>query len=489
MSTCTYVYTCPIGFCESKFRDVDLTVQDQFCQPGRTGILCGACHSNLSVVFGSPQCMECSNFWLFTIFIYAIAGIVLIAILFALNSTVSHGSINGISVIFYVNLISINANSLFSSSNRGFLFIWVSLLNLELGFPLCFYDGMTEAAKAGLQSVFPIYLLCISLGLIVLSRWSRRVAKLVSCHGIQVLATLIYLSFSKMLRYVIDILSFATLKNQEANHIIWLFDGNLEYFTRAHIVIVFVPAAITLFFIMLYLFSLLFIKQFEKYTSKLKPLMDAYGGPFNDQFRFWFGLRLLVLSCMCLTSGVLGIDNPILAALIQQVFLVLLMVLQAFLRPFKLQLMNALDLFYMLNLFFLFLHTVTVLDVNALSQERVVNSLVGLAFILFVLLMLYHVYCIPCIKKTLGLWVEKLKQVSWSDVKTAVCARCLRKGADTNVVTLKSLTSVDGEIVTETKRSISTTMVSLESSLDADKVLQRAPTFSRWRDSSIDFDS
>lgn len=151
----SYVQTCPIGFCNSTYESVDLEVVDQLCLPGRTGVLCGGCKGNLSVVFGSAECMECSSYWLFSIFGYAIAGIVLVLELFFLNYTVSQGALISTGIIFYVNIVSVNSNILFQSNNRGFLFIWVSLLNLELGFPLCFYDGMSEAAKAGLQCIFP----------------------------------------------------------------------------------------------------------------------------------------------------------------------------------------------------------------------------------------------------------------------------------------------------------------------------------------------
>ena len=488
-SDVVYVFTCPTGFCNSDIRFVDLTVPDQLCQPGRTGIMCGACIGNLSAVFGSQECKECSNFWLFTIFVYAAAGIILIVLLFFLNLTISQGSLNVISVIFYANLISVNSSVLFPST-RGFLFIWVSLLNLELGFPLCFYDGMTEAVKAGLQCVFPLYLLCMSLGLIFLGQRSRRVARLLSSHGIQVLATILYLSFSKMLRYVIDILSFATLFSDERNRILWLFDGNIEYFTEAHIVIVFVPAAATLIFILLYIFSLVFIKQVERYTSRLKPFLDAYGGAFKDNFRFWFGLRLLVLSAMYLTYAVIGTDDPALSSVIQQVFLVLLMVLQAFFRPYRLQIVNAVDLFYMLNVFFLLLHSVKETDVA--THQKIVHALISVGFILFLLLIVYRIYSIPVIRSRCEPWVEKLKQVSWSDVKTAIYKRCCKvEEKQTMAVNEARLTSIASIDATDIRMlGVSTTEVSLESSVDADKVLKRAPTFSRWRDSSIEaFDS
>lgn len=150
--------------------------------------------------------------------------------------------------------------------------------------------------------------------------------------------------------------------------------------------------------------------------------------------------------------------------------------------------MNALDLFYMLNLFFLLLHTANVsVEGNTLNQKRVVNTLVSIAFIMFVLLMLYHVYCVPIIKAKLGPKVEKLKQVSWSDIQTAACAKCRKEDKTdvANTVTLNSVHSIDA---TDVREHTSSTVVSLENSLDADKVLmRRVPTFSRWRESSLDF--
>ena len=46
----------------------------------------------------------------------------------------------------------------------------MSFVNLDLGLPLCFYDGMDDADKAGLQFVFPayMYLLILTMTVIVL---------------------------------------------------------------------------------------------------------------------------------------------------------------------------------------------------------------------------------------------------------------------------------------------------------------------------------
>ena len=64
------------------------------CQFNRSGVLCGHCQEGLSVVFGSSQCKKCSNIFLFIIISIAIAGIVLVMMLFVLKLTVTNGTIN-----------------------------------------------------------------------------------------------------------------------------------------------------------------------------------------------------------------------------------------------------------------------------------------------------------------------------------------------------------------------------------------------------------
>ena len=488
-SDVVFVHTCPIGFCNRSLGSVDLTVPDYLCKEGRTGTLCGDCKGNLSVVFGSPECRECSNFWLFTIFLYAVAGVLLVIFLFLLNFTVAQGTISAISVIFYVNIVSVNSSLFFPASNRGFLFIWVSILNLELGFPLCFYEGMTEVAKAGLQCVFPIYLLLLCVLLIFFSRWFKSIAKLTSFHGIQVLATLIYLSYSKLLRLVIDIFSLSTLRSEKENNFVWLYDGNIAFFTNLHIIIIIFPAVVTLVFIVLYTLLLVFIKQVEQFTSKFKPLLDAYGGPFKDPFRFWFGMRLLLLTAMCLTYAIVGSDNPVLAVLVQQILLVMFMVVQAYLQPFRSQRMNALDLFFMLDLFSIFLYMVRVFEVSVDEQTRVVNALVSLAFILFLLLIGYHIYRIPQIYSRVSPKAQKLKDPAWWS--STFCRRCRKtpeNGEPQSGTMLKSVKSFDGNGGGGV--GISSTMVTLETSLDADKVITRGKEntniYTQYRESLMD---
>ena len=131
------------------------------CSGGRTGILCGHCHGNYSVIFGSSQCQVCTDMWLITLVMFAVLGALLVAALFFLNLTVTQGTLYGL--IFYANIIQINSSIFFSRSILKPSQVIVSLVNLDLGIPTCFYDGMDDADKAGLQFVFPAYLLILTM--------------------------------------------------------------------------------------------------------------------------------------------------------------------------------------------------------------------------------------------------------------------------------------------------------------------------------------
>ena len=413
-SDVVYVPTCPIDHCNERITYLDLRIPDEICEPGRIGVLCGACQPGLSIVFGSNECRECSNFWLLTIVFYAILGIMLVVILFILDLTVTQGTVVGL--IFYANIVSVNINIFNHSQAQDFVFIFVSLINLELGFPLCFFNGMTELTKVGLQYVFPAYLLSLSVAIIYLIRWSSRMRKLTASNGIHVLATLLYLSYAKILRTVIDSLSLVTLRSEVQYHIIWLYDGNHEYFSREHIALVIVAILALLLFLTPYTLMLLFIKQFHRHcTVRLKPILDAYGGPYKDRYTFWVGLRLLTLAIMCSTYAIAGTDEPSLALMIQLIFVIFFLFWQAITKPFKNYFVELLDLFFTMNFIMMAIASLHLLNVQDLvtastKQRALVEVLISLVFIAFCGIITFHVlkalHRIPSIGKKMDkFWI------------------------------------------------------------------------------------
>ena len=221
--------SCPFDYCLPYSSYLDLSDPDTQCQFSRSGELCGKCKEGLSTVFGSSQCKKCSNMFLFIIIPIAIAGFLLVAMLFIFNLTVANGKIN--TIIFYANIININYLVFFPKHNSP-LYTFFSLLNLDLGIETCFYDGMDDYVKSWLQLLFPIYLLMIAGSIIITSRYSVRIQRITARKVLPVLATLFLLSYTKIIRTIGSVLFYyskITNLPSESTTLVWSVSTDIHY--------------------------------------------------------------------------------------------------------------------------------------------------------------------------------------------------------------------------------------------------------------------
>ncbi len=122
-------------------------------------------------------------------------------------------------------------------------------------------------------------------------------------NPVAALGTLVLLSYSKLLRFIVAALQNCILEySNGSSKTIWLFDGNVQYFTTNHIPR-FVAAAIILIAGGLFTVLLFFgqwlpqCSKVMKWTknTKYNGFMDAYHAPFTLKHRYWVGLLLLAL--------------------------------------------------------------------------------------------------------------------------------------------------------------------------------------------------
>ena len=424
---------CPLKYCKSNTAGMSLAKPADICAGGRIGVLCGKCPDGLSVMFGSADCQKCSNVWLLTILIYAVLGALLVAILFALNLTVTSGILYGF--IFYANILIVNSTIFFSQSHLAPLEIIVSFVNLDLGFPLCFYDGMDDVTKTGLQFVFPVYLLVISLTIVLTSHyclnWSstsavsctHKIRQFIGKRAVNVLATLIYLSYSKVLRTVIDIFTSTTVYlNNGSMIIVWTYDGTIKYLHGKHVVL-FLIAIVASVFLVFYTIFLTFIpiidvcsekhqlmKWLSQKVSHLKPFNDAYYAPYKGKWRMWLGARLWLVVLLYIPGPFLGSANPSLLLSIHLALVIIFTFIQTHIMPFEeaavsqkficfgKYIYNILDLFYLLNYTILALVVSYLLaqDMNKVQLQVVVGVLVGMSVVVFFCSILIHTAVIRC---------------------------------------------------------------------------------------------
>lgn len=101
----------------------------------------------------------------------------LVTALLVLNLTVAVGTLNGI--IFYVNILYNFILSFISHSRITFSSVFVSWLNLELGFDSCFFKGMDAYSKTWIELLFPMYVIFLVVMIIVVSEWSEKFSHLI----------------------------------------------------------------------------------------------------------------------------------------------------------------------------------------------------------------------------------------------------------------------------------------------------------------------
>ena len=336
---------CPLGYCTSP-PSIRVNVTE-LCANNRTGVLCGRCADGLSSTFGVDTiCQECSNLWLLTIPVFLLTGIALVVVLFALRLTISKGTINGI--IFYANLFA--AVDLTSFNRLPLLikplYITMNFLSLSLGFPLCFYAGMDELAKAFLNFLFPSYLFFIAGVIIFVSRFSIKLSNLTAHSSVQVLATLVFLSYASLLGAVFKIFDANVIMNlNETIHVVWFNDGNVPYFQNpSHIALCLIALLFYLGLILPYTVLITVGSYLYKFKiiNKFKAFLDAHYGPYKDEYRFWFGIRLCLIQLIFLFNATVRFKFYILLTIIQ-VVLSIFLVVEALLKPYKKNWLNWFD--------------------------------------------------------------------------------------------------------------------------------------------------
>ena len=390
---------CPFDYCNDGNIQLNMEHPDEQCALSRSGVLCGSCQQNLSHVLGTSYCKECSSHFLLLIPVFIAAGIVLVVFLMLLNLTVSVGTINGL--IFYANIVRANQAIFFPhGTNNQFFSIFIAWLNLDLGIETCFYSGLDAYAKTWLQFLFPVYIWIIVVLIIVSSHYSTTAAKLSGRNAVQVLATLFLLSYAKLLRITITAFSFTLLEYPDGSvKRIWLYDGNVDYLKGKHIAL-FVAALLLLVFISLpYTVALLFIQCLQyrsryrilTWVRRLKPLFDAYTGPYKDKHRYWPGLLLVIRVVLFLVFSVNVFGDPAISLLtiIVTTFCIYFSTI-TFGGIYKNIVLNFMEYSFFLNLGILSSATLFTTQTDR-DQTAVVYTSVAIAFATFMIIIFHHI--------------------------------------------------------------------------------------------------
>ena len=298
------------------------------------------CRPDLSLSLGSTHCIQCPDHWfrnLIGIVIAAfIAGIALVIFMLALNMTVAVGTLNGI--LFYAHIVSANADTYFLPfTTPDFVTVFISWLNLDVGFDACFSIGnylfvgnelqgfRVDPAltyKALIQLTFPTYVIFLVIIVIVASECSSKFSKIIGKgNPVAVLATMILLSYVKFLKMIftsffllhwqptygshnVDVtqLGIAVRTIEEVNDTKF---KAISYFLV--VVLLLILLLFTIFTVLVFSWQWLLryqdkvIFKWVRY-QKLRHFLEPYYAPYTTNYRYWTGLLLIVRAFLYLIS-------------------------------------------------------------------------------------------------------------------------------------------------------------------------------------------
>ena len=292
--------------------------------------------------------------------------------------------------------------------------MFIAWLNLDFGFDVCFIYGFDAYIKTWFQLAFPVYIISLVIIVIIVSEYSPRFAALIGKRDpVATLATLILLSYTKLLSVTITALTSADISYPDGSQeTVWLPDGNVKYFRGKHAALVIVALLIILIGVPYTI--LLFFWQWVvraprwkvfKWTrnTRLHAFIAVYHVPYNSQYRYWTGLLLLVrviLYCNTVASATAS-TNPR-ASLSATVALVGgLFILKCImnLKVYKKSILSIIENATYFNL--LAIAAFSLYDINANVTKKMVIAHISTitTFLLLVGVIVYHIYLLMTRKK------------------------------------------------------------------------------------------
>ena len=208
-----------------------------------------------------------------------------------------------------------------------------------------------------------------------------------------------YISYSDLLSISLRVLTPAYIyfnsTNSSGELLVWFSDGSVLYGQNPfHIVLVCVSITVLFLFIIPFtLVGLFGVKMLRnRFIARyFRPFIDAIHGPYKDNLRYWFGLRLIVMSLVYIVNVVLQGSNMTLQLVLSLIILGSFTLAESAFLPFKSKILNALDLWFMV---LLLVNLISYLAYNSSESTIIAITIIMIvvSFVTFFVILLYHSY-------------------------------------------------------------------------------------------------
>ena len=398
------VSLCPIHYC-SYDNNAETTngyyklpeELDSQCYSHRTGVACGECKPGYTLAYDSPDCINAHGCYagmtIVVVVLTILYWIIVVALVFGLMQfKVSLGCTYGL--IYYYSIVDILlGNNLFISEGVFQLVTifssFAKLIPQFLG-KLCFVQGLSGIDQQFIHYFHALSIFLLIGGIVITTRYSFKIASIVSRCIIRVVCLLVLLSYTSLASTSLQLLR--PLYFDEVNGANVYSSPSIKYFTGRHIAYGIIALLCGLF-IVIGLPLLLLLQPFLQSRInfvKIKPLLDQFQECYKDQYR-WFAAYYF--ACRQVIIALIYINNFNNAVYILQTICIIIVSIHIWIQPYKNEKLNTLD-----GVILLFM--VLVVNLNLFAFSRSSTIIVVVILMIFPLLLLCFISIIFFKKKT-----------------------------------------------------------------------------------------
>ncbi len=232
--------------------------------------------------------------------------------------------------------------------------------------------------------------------IMLLSRRFTKISNLIGNNAVKVFATLLLLSYTKIIRAIGITLASEYVYCDNDGHYVWTYDGNIPYGSTKHAILITFSILLLVCLVLPYtllLVGLPVVDRFfslircRKYFLWLKPFTDAYSGPFRQYHTFWVGLLIIARIVLTIAKSIIT-ERAIYLLLTAFLVMLLLAFGLDFQRPYQKIALNVLESWFFINLFGLSILSLKSDEIAKMSAIISVSLVLGT----FVGLIIYHIY-------------------------------------------------------------------------------------------------
>ena len=396
------------------------SASDDQCHVHRTGVACGECKPGYTLAYDSPDCInklhKCSPgmsvlvIVLTILYWISVVTVVFILMHFSCKFQISSGYAYGI--IYYYSIVDILSNNNPYISDAVFQVIAVlssfAKLTPQLFGQLCLVQGLSGIDQQFIHYTHAVAVLLMLLIIVLMARYSPRLAFYVRRYIISVICILLLLSYTSLASTSLQLLRATHYPGYDGLYV--YVSPDMKYFNNRHafygVVALLCGAIVVIGLPLFLLLEPLVLSRWFNFV-RVKPLLDQFQSCYKNKYR-WFAAYYLICRQVIITIVYFGNNDYYEMLYYLQTACVVIAMFHIWIQPYISDFLNAFDGIVLLTI---------ILVVNA-NTFTFLSSATSVIIIVLVLLPLI-VFCVASSKKLILHYTKSQDQQQYNLIDDA----------------------------------------------------------------------